>query len=106
MDTCLFCKIIGGEIPSTKHYEDTDVVVIADIHPAAPVHLLVMPKKHIIDIIEADEVMLGKLLTVVKKLISEKKIINHRIVVNGKGAQFVEHLHIHVMGGVSKDRVL
>ncbi len=106
MESCLFCKIIKGQLPTTKHYEDDDVLVIADIHPAAPIHLLVMPKRHVLDIIEADEVMLGQLLMVVKKLIKEKKITNHRIIANGRGAQFVEHLHIHVMGGVAKDRCL
>lgn len=103
---CIFCKIIKGELPSTKQYEDDEVLVIEDIHPAAPVHLLVMPKRHVLDIVEADEVMLGKLLVVVKKMIVEKNITNHRIVTNGRGAQVVEHLHLHVMGGVEKERKL
>ncbi len=103
---CIFCKIIRGELPTTKQYEDDTVLVIEDIHPAAPVHLLVMPKQHVRDIVEADEAMLNNLLRVVKKMISDKRIVNHRIVANGRGAQVIEHLHIHLMGGVDKERKL
>lgn len=103
---CVFCKVIKGEIPSTKAYEDKEIVVIKDINPAANVHWLVMPKAHISEFIDADTKLVSKLMDIVKKIIDQEHMSGYRIVINGKGAAFVDHLHIHVMGGIEKMRKL
>lgn len=102
---CIFCKIAAGEIPSRKVYEDDDVIVFHDIHPAAPVHLLIVPREHIpmlADANEAHQALLGKMLLLAPKLATEQGATNgFRVVVNnGKdGGQEVYHLHVHVLGG-------
>ena len=71
MDDCIFCKIIKGEIPSNKVYEDNDIIAFKDINPIAPVHILVVPKKHISslnEIEENDELLIGKIFTTIKKI--------------------------------------
>lgn len=106
MDDCLFCKIVKGEIPSTKVYEDEFVYAFKDINPEAPVHILVIPKKHIdsINKIEKeDEALIGKIFTTIKKVAEEQGIAQsgYRVVSNcGKDAgQTVMHLHFHILGG-------
>ncbi len=102
---CIFCKIINGEIPSDKIYEDDNVVCFRDIAPKAPVHVLVVPKKHIPNIIEAaqDKEILNHVSSAIaqitKKLGVDKS--GFRTVVNtGKdGGQTVDHLHFHILAG-------
>lgn len=102
---CIFCKIAAGEIPSRRVYEDDDVIVFHDIHPAAPMHLLIVPREHIptlADATEAQQALLGKMLLLAPKLAKENGAANgFRVVVNnGKdGGQEVYHLHVHVLGG-------
>lgn len=107
MEECLFCKIVEGKIPSNKVYEDEYVYAFKDIEPAAPVHVLVVPKKHISclnDISEEDEDLLGKIFVAIKKITKELGIDKngYRIVNNcGKDAgQTVMHLHFHILAGV------
>lgn len=106
MEYCLFCKIVKGEIPSTKVYEDEFVYAFKDINPEAPVHILVIPKKHIgsINKIEKeDEELIGKIFTTIKKVAKDQGIAEsgYRVVSNcGKDAgQTVMHLHFHILGG-------
>ena len=106
MEDCLFCKIVKGEIPSTKVYEDEFVYAFKDIHPEAPVHILVIPKKHIesINKIEKeDEELIGEIFTTIKKVAKDQGIAEsgYRVVSNcGKDAgQTVMHLHFHILGG-------
>lgn len=105
MENCLFCKIINGEIPSEKVYEDEEILAFKDIHPKAPIHILVIPKKHIasaMEIEEQDEALIGKMFTVIKKLAKEFGLENgYRIVNNcgSDGGQEVMHLHLHLLGG-------
>ena len=105
MEDCLFCKIVKGEIPSDKVYEDDEILAFKDIHPKAPVHILVIPKKHIssaMEIEEQDEALIGKMFTVIKKLAKEFGLENgYRIVNNcgSDGGQEVMHLHFHLLGG-------
>ena len=105
MEDCLFCKIINGEIPSEKVYEDDEILAFKDIHPKAPIHILVIPKKHIssaMEIEEQDEALIGKMFTVIKKLAKEFGLENgYRIVNNcgSDGGQEVMHLHFHLLGG-------
>lgn len=104
-DRCLFCKIARGEISSRKVYEDEDVFAFHDINPVAPVHFLLIPKLHLVSLMEADDshaFLLGKMLTLAPKLAREQGLESgFRTVINsGKGGgQEVFHLHIHVIGG-------
>lgn len=106
MNDCIFCNVINGELPSTKGYEDTDVLVIKDIHPQAPVHWLVLSKKHIPELLEASGDLAGRMMNIVNKIIKDQGIEQYRIVINGKGAVFVDHLHIHILGQIDKNRTL
>jgi histidine triad (HIT) family protein len=105
MTDCIFCRIAQGEIPSTKVYEDGDILAFKDIHPQAPVHFLVIPKRHITSLAEvtpADADLLGRMLTLVPKLAQELGLTDgFRTIINtGKvGGQEVYHLHLHVVGG-------
>jgi len=105
MDDCLFCKIVRGELPSKKAYEDEDVLVFHDIRPIAPVHLLLIPKAHVDSLAHCDgthQAMLGKLLLLAPKLAREHGLDSgFRTMINtGRGGgQEVDHLHLHVFGG-------
>jgi len=102
---CLFCRIIRGEIPAKKVYEDEETFVFEDIKPQAPTHVLIIPKKHIVGIREAqleDAEIVGKLHLVAAQIARDRKIENgYRTVFNvGPGAgQSVFHLHLHLLGG-------
>jgi histidine triad (HIT) family protein len=106
MADCIFCNIVEGKIQSKFVYQDSDYIIINDINPRAPVHMLVIPKKHVIDFMESDTGLLNKLLVLLKKIIKEKKVKNYRIVTNGDGAAFIDHFHVHLMGRIAKDRDL
>jgi histidine triad (HIT) family protein len=105
MDNCLFCRIARGEIPSRKVYEDDDVFVFHDINPARPLHLLVVPKRHITSlatIAAADTLILGRMLAVANRLATENGSPDgFRVIINtGRvGGQEVQHLHAHIVGG-------
>lgn len=106
MDDCLFCKIINGEIPSTKVYEDDKVFCFTDIAPGAPVHVLTVPKKHIStlnELTEEDSALVAHAFMVMKKLAKEFGIdgSGYRIVsnCNEDGGQSVFHIHFHLLGG-------
>lgn len=103
---CLFCKIINNEIPSRKVYEDDDVLAFHDVNPQAPVHVLIIPKKHIAkisDMNDGDELLLGKLVHVSKKVAGDLGILDDgfRLVINNgeQANQTVFHIHLHVIGG-------
>lgn len=104
-DDCIFCKIIEGDIPSKKAYEDEDILAFHDINPKAPVHLLVIPKKHIatyMDVEEADLDLMGKIHLTIQKLARDFELHNGFRVINncGKGGgQEVFHIHFHLLGG-------
>ena len=105
-DNCIFCKIIKGEIPSKKIYEDDEILAFHDINPGAPVHFLVIPKRHIVNILETnleDSALLGRLLFKARELAVEQGCEENgfRLVINCKshGGQSVDHLHLHILGG-------
>ena len=105
-ENCIFCKIINGEIPSKKIFEDDEIFAFNDINPASPVHFLVIPKCHIPNIMETSEkdtMLLGKLLFRARELAGESGCGENgfRLVINCKshGGQTVDHLHLHVLGG-------
>jgi len=108
MDTdpnCIFCKIIRGEIQSDKVYEDSDILAFRDVHPKAPVHFMLVPKRHVAtlyDVGERDKAALGKILMLVGRLAREQGASDgFRTIVNtGRvGNQEVMHVHVHVLGG-------
>ena len=106
MTECLFCKIIGGEVPSTTIYSDDDVVAIEDINPQAPTHVLVLPRKHIpttLDIGDDDLELMGRCLAASSQIAREKGIdgSGFRIVLNSgaDAGQSVDHIHFHLIGG-------
>ena len=107
MQDCIFCKIVRGEIPSKKAYEDDEVLAFHDIQPAAPVHLLVVPKRHIeslADAGEADAALLGRMMALTGRLARENGSPDgYRTIVNtGRiGRQDVMHVHVHVLGGTN-----
>ena len=108
MDNCIFCKIVKGEIPSEKVYEDEEILVFKDIQPAAPIHVVVIPKKHINnlnEINEEDSKIIGNIFISIKKVADKLGMSEngYRVVSNcGKdGGQTVEHIHFHLLGGRS-----
>lgn len=103
-EDCVFCRIIKGEIPSTKVYEDDEFLVFRDIKPAAPTHVLVIPKRHVARLSECgdgDRDLLAGLMLTAAKAAGLEKLDSYRLIVNdGAGAgQTVFHLHAHVLGG-------
>ena len=105
MDNCLFCKIVRGEIPSRKVFEDDEILAFHDINPARPVHFLVIPKRHITSLAsvsEADVPVLGRILAVANQLATENgSPEGFCVIINtGRiGQQEVPHLHAHIVGG-------
>ena len=106
MNDCIFCKIIAGEIPSTKFYEDDEILIFKDINPVAPVHFLAIPKKHIANMLELeaqDAALIGRLFYKAQEIAKQQGCEERggRFVVNTKtdGQQTVDHLHIHFLGG-------
>ncbi|MCQ2404814.1 MAG: histidine triad nucleotide-binding protein [Clostridia bacterium] len=102
---CIFCKIVAGDIPSTKVYEDDTVLAFRDINPQAPTHILVIPKEHIAngaaDITADNAAVVGHIFEIIAKLAKEEGLSDFRVVTNnGEGAgQTVPHLHFHLLGG-------
>lgn len=105
MNDCVFCKIVDGEIPAAKIYEDEKVIAFNDLSPQAPVHFLVVPKKHIAnldELQESDAELIGHIFLVIKKIAKDLDLKKgYRVVANCKeeGGQSVPHIHFHVMGG-------
>ena len=106
MEDCVFCKIIKGEIPTEKVYETDEILAFKDIHPAAPIHILVVPKKHIsmlTDLKPEDEALIGKIYTTINEIAEQEgfKKQGYRVIANcGKDSgQEVMHIHFHVLGG-------
>ena len=102
---CIFCKIVAGQIPAKKAHEDDQLLAFHDINPWAPVHVLIIPKRHIATLYDAapeDEALLGRMLGLAPRLMRELGVTDgFRTVVNTgpNGGQEVYHLHMHVMGG-------
>lgn len=106
MEDCIFCKIINREIPSDIVYEDDEVIAFKDIRPVTPVHILVIPKKHIsmlTDLTEEDEALIGKIYTTINKIAKQEGFEKqgYRVIANcGKDSgQEVMHIHFHILGG-------
>jgi len=105
--TCLFCKIIRGEIPATIVYEDEEFLAFKDINPIDKVHVLIIPKIHTESLLacnEAQQSMLGKMLLLGSKIAQEQGLVGFRTMINSgaSGGQEVFHIHFHVYGGSSQ----
>jgi len=103
-DTCLFCKILKGEIPADKLYEDDEILAFRDISPQAPVHFLVVPKKHISGpegITPDDEGLIGKIVRLGGEIAKQQGVEHYRVLFNNgeQAGQTVFHIHMHVLGG-------
>ena len=103
---CIFCQIVAGKVPSDVVYQDEDVIAFRDINPQAPVHLLIIPRKHITSLAhlpEEESSLLGDMVSVANRLAEKEGVSKsgYRLVVNcGKeGGQLVPHLHLHLLGG-------
>ena len=106
MDSCIFCKIVAGQIPSSKVYEDELVYAFNDINPLAPTHVLIIPKEHVLasaaDATEENAALIGHVFAVAAKLAKELGLDNGFRVVTNSGddaCQTVHHLHFHLLGG-------
>lgn len=104
--TCIFCQIREGKIPAEVVYEDDEVLAFRDIHPEAPVHVLVIPKKHIESLADTgpgDRDLLGRLMEVAREVAVREKVdgSGYRVLTNCRedGGQVVGHLHLHLLGG-------
>ena len=101
---CLFCKIIAGEIPSAKVYEDEYTFAFRDIHPQAPVHVLIVPKKHMANALECDAETAGHLIAAAQTIARMEGVdkSGFRLISNcgDDACQSVHHLHVHLLGGV------
>jgi len=103
---CVFCKIVAGEIPSHILYQDEEVIAFRNINPVAPIHLLIIPRKHISSLVqlsEAESSLIGKMVNTANQLAKEASIAEsgYRLVINcgAQGGQSVPHLHLHLLGG-------
>lgn len=105
MSDCIFCKIVDGKIPASKVFEDEDILAFKDINPARPVHVLVIPKKHIASlatVVAEDAPVLGKMLAKANEIaLAQGSPDGFRVIINtGRvGQQEVPHLHAHIVGG-------
>jgi histidine triad (HIT) family protein len=105
-DDCLFCKICRGDIPADTVYEDDEIVAFRDIHPQAPTHMLIIPRRHVAtvnDLDEADAELVGRLVLRARRLAGDAGIDEpgYRLILNcnAAGGQTVYHLHLHLLGG-------
>lgn len=106
MQTCIFCKIVKGEIPSKKEYEDEEVMVIENIKPEMPMHLLIIPKEHIEKFADLSDLSIWtKMSQVAKDLIDKHGLVQkgYRLLNNGGRAALVGHLHLHLMGDLGPE---
>jgi histidine triad (HIT) family protein len=106
MSDCLFCNIVAGKIPATAVFEDDEMIAIHDLHPQAPTHLLIIPKRHIATINDCDsqdDGLLGRMILVAKTRAAQINLstAGYRLVfnVNSGGGQEIYHIHLHVLGG-------
>ena len=106
MSGCPFCKIVSGDIPSTKVHEDEEMIAFRDINPQAPVHILIVPRRHIASLgaaAEDDQALLGRLLLRARELAASEGLAEagYRVVNNcgSQGGQTVDHIHFHLLGG-------
>ncbi|OGM04206.1 hypothetical protein A3E15_00850 [Candidatus Woesebacteria bacterium RIFCSPHIGHO2_12_FULL_42_9] len=104
MEDCFFCKIVKGENPSKRQFEDESVLVIEDVNPKAPIHLLIIPKIHVSDLTQDTNNYWSKIGEVAKHLAKEKGLKGFRLVHNAGTSAGVPHMHVHLLGDVAATR--
>jgi histidine triad (HIT) family protein len=108
--TCIFCRIVAGEVPAQRVHEDERVLVFPDIHPQAPTHLLVVPKAHVASLAELDDPGIAAALLLAAARVAREAGLERgfRVIANNgpEGGQEVQHLHLHVVGGRPLGRML
>lgn len=106
MEDCVFCQIVEGKLPSEMVYQDEDIAVFPSIDPKAPVHLLLIPKKHVEHLNDLPDEVLIKIKNKAMEIVTEKELASkgYRVITNGGAAKMVQHLHIHLLGDVSAHR--
>jgi histidine triad (HIT) family protein len=106
MEECVFCKIIKGEMDTKFEKETEHIVVFKDIHPQAPVHLLLVPKEHVKDITEIDDPTWKEIKDVAVGIARNKTMDGFRLVTNAGDSAAVSHMHVHLLGEISSDRAV
>jgi histidine triad (HIT) family protein len=106
MNDCIFCQIVKGEKPADIVLETDEIIVFPDTNPHVPVHLLIVPKKHIQDVREADNQTWNLIKNVAVRLGKEKKLEGYRLVHNVGSSAIIPHLHVHFLGGISAEEKL
>lgn len=104
IQSCIFCRIVSGELDSEKLYEDDEVLAFRDISPKAPVHGLVIPKRHVAtldEFLDEDSALLGRLMLTAKRIAADHDLEGYRVAmnINSLGGQIVFHAHLHILGG-------
>lgn len=102
---CIFCKIKNGDVPKEFTYQDEQVMVFPDINPSKPIHLLIIPKRHVKEFVELDDMgLFAHIGSIVQKMVRQFQLGDkgYRVVINGGGHQLVDHLHVHLMGPMGK----
>ena len=104
MDNCIFCKIVKGEIPSAKVWEDENLLAFNDINPKADIHILVIPKKHIESVKhleKSDKDLAGEMVLAAQEIAKQKNLAGYKLVINvgREGGQLIDHLHLHLLSG-------
>lgn len=100
MDDCIFCKIVAGDISANKRFENDEVLAFDDINRDAPIHVLVVPKKHVVNTSEAGADLAGKLMQTAENLAEKLQMTYYQAFMNGGSYRVVAHLHYHLKGGV------
>ncbi|MFZ5932868.1 MAG: HIT domain-containing protein [Patescibacteria group bacterium] len=106
MDECIFCQVVNRKIPSQIEKETENLLVFKDINPRAPIHLLIVPKKHYRDISQADGKIWSEVRDVALEIAREKGLKGFRLVHNAGEAAIVSHMHVHFLAEISKERGL
>lgn len=101
---CVFCKIIQKKIPAEIEKETDNLVVFKDIHPKAPIHFLIVPKEHILDIRDASDDLWVSIKEISKAIAGEKDIKSFRVATNAGDAALIKHFHVHLLGQIDPDR--
>ena len=105
--SCIFCKIGNGEIPKEFTYEDDQIMVFPDIKPTKPIHLLIVPKRHVKELVELDDMtLMSQVSSMIQRMVRQFQLgeKGYQVVINGGGHQLVDHLHVHLMGPMGKMR--
>lgn len=106
MNDCIFCQIASHEVPKEFLYEDDDLMVFPDLNPKKEVHLLFVPKEHMVDFMElSDDKLMAKIFKKVQEILKDQGLDSHgfKLFLNGGGAQIIDHLHIHITGPWEKE---